>query len=140
MSNLTVGFIRTSVVYLLIGISIGLTMAIPGGYALLAEAGRGQPTIAHAHSNLLGFMLMMVMGVAYHIFPRFSGHPIRRMWMAWANFWCCQVGTALMVTGFLVRGLLPWVVPIGASVQVAGLIFFAINMFQVVRPVKKLMP
>lgn len=140
MSNLSVGFIRASVVYLLIGISFGLIMAIPGGYAWLAEAGRGQPTIAHAHSNLLGFMLMMVMGVAYHIFPRFSGHPIRRMWMAWANFWGCQVGTAAMVMGFLVRGLLPWLVPVGAVIQVAGVVFFALNMFQVVRPVKRLMP
>jgi len=140
MSNLSVGFIRTSVIYLLIGISFGLTMAIPGGYAWLAEAGRGQPTIAHAHSNLLGFMLMMVMGVAYHIFPRFSGYPIRRMWMAWANFWFCQVGTATMITAFLIRGLVPWLLPIGASVQVVGLIFFAINIFDTVRPVKKLMP
>lgn len=140
MSNLSVGFIRTSVVYLLIGITFGLIMAIPGGYAWLAEALRGQPTIAHAHSNLLGFVLMMIMGVAYHIFPRFSGYGIKRMWVAWANFWCCQVGTALMVTGFLVRGLAPWMVPTGASIQVTGLVFFAVNMFQVVRPVQKLKP
>ncbi|MDF2626917.1 MAG: cytochrome c oxidase subunit [Symbiobacteriaceae bacterium] len=140
MSNLSVGFIRTSVVYLLIGISFGLTMAIPGGLSWLMEVGRGQPTTAHAHANLLGFMLMMVMGVAYHIFPRFSGHPIRRMWMAWANFWSCQVGTALMVLGLLFRGIVPVMLPIGASVQVLGIVFFAINMFQVVRPVKKLMP
>ncbi|HYF92655.1 MAG TPA: hypothetical protein VD969_10410 [Symbiobacteriaceae bacterium] len=138
MSNLSVGFIRTSVVYLLIGITFGLIMAIPGGYAWMAEVLRGQPTIAHAHSNLLGFTLMMIMGVAYHIFPRFSGNPVRRMWMAWANFWFCQAGTALLVTGFLVRGLAPWIVPTGATLQVIGLAFFAINMFDVVRPVQKL--
>ena len=140
MSNLSVGFIRASVVYLLVGITFGLIMAIPGGFAWLAEAGRGQPTTAHAHSNLLGFMLMMIMGVAYHIFPRFSGYPVRRMWMAWANFWCCQIGTAGMVTAFLVRGLVPWLLPIAATVQVAGVICFALNMFDTVRPVKKLMP
>jgi cbb3-type cytochrome oxidase subunit 1 len=140
MSNLSVGFIRTSVVYLLVGVLIGLTMALPGGYSWLESAGMGQPNIAHAHSNLLGFMLMMIMGVAYHIFPRFSGNPIKRMWMAWANFWCSQVGTALMVTGFLVRGLVPWLMPTGAVINVIGITCFALNMLQVVRPVERLTP
>jgi cbb3-type cytochrome oxidase subunit 1 len=140
MSKLSVGFVRASLIYLLVGVSLGLTMAIPGGFSWLATVGMGQPSIAHAHSNLLGFMLMMVMGVAYHIFPRFTGNPIRRPWMSWANFWCTQVGTAGMVLGFLVRGLVPWLVPVAAVVQTTGLVLFVVVMLQVVRPVQRLQP
>lgn len=138
MSKLSVGFIRASIVYLMVGIAIGLTMAIPGGYSLLSNTLQGQPSIAHAHSNLLGFMLMMVMGVAYHIFPRFTGNPIKWPRVAWANFYLCQVGTAGMVTGFLVRNLVPWLVPVAATVQVLGLVCFAVNMFQIVKPLQRL--
>ena len=106
----------------------------------MANVAMGQPSIAHAHANLLGFMVMMVMGVAYHIFPRFTGNPIKRPWMATANFWLVQVGTAGMVLGFLVRGLVPWLVPAAAVLQTAGMVCFVVNMLQVVAPVKKLMP
>jgi len=139
MSRLSVGFIRASLLYLLFGIALGLTMALPGGYSWLATNLMGQPDIAHAHANLLGFMVMMVMGVAYHIFPRFSGNPVKRPWMAWANFWLTQVGTAGLVTGFLVRGLLPWLVPTAAFVQFTGLTLFVVIMWQVVKPLNRLM-
>jgi len=140
MSRLSVGFIRASVIYLLVGLTIGLTMAIPGGYSWMANVAMGQPSIAHAHSNLIGFMLMMVMGVAYHIFPRFVGNPIKYPWTTWANFWFCQVGTSGMILGFLVRGLVPWLVPVAAVIQTVGVLFFIFNMLQVVRPVQRLMP
>jgi cbb3-type cytochrome oxidase subunit 1 len=138
MSKLSVGFIRASIFYLLFGITLGLTMALPGGYTWMATTGQGQPNIAHAHSNLLGFMLMMVMGVAYHIFPRFTGNPIRRPKVAWVNFWCCQVGTIGMISGFLVRGLVPWLVPAAAIIQVVGIVCFAVNVLQVVKPLKRI--
>jgi len=140
MSRLSVAFIRTSIAYLLLGVALGAIMAFPGGFSWLWALGQGQPTIAHAHSNLLGFMLMMVSGVAYHIFPRFTGNPLRWPWLAWANFWGCQIGTAGMVTGFLVRGLVPWLLPAAALTQTFGLICFGINIWQVVRPLNRLMP
>ncbi len=140
MSNLSVAFIRGSISYLLVGISFGLIMAFPGGFSWLSALGAGQPTTAHAHAMLLGFMMMMVTGVAYHIFPRFTGNPVARPWTAWANFWACQVGTAGMVLGFLFRGALPWLLPVGGVTQFIGLLLFAHNMWQVVRPLRRLMP
>ncbi len=140
MSRLSVSFIRGSIIYLLIGMSFGLIMALPGGHAWLAAIGMGLPTLAHAHAMLLGFMLMMVMGVAYHIFPRFTGNPVRQPWMAQFNLWGCHIGTAAMVLGFLFRGALPWLLPAGALVQTVGLACFAINMLQIVRPLQRIMP
>lgn len=140
MSNLSVGFIRASVTYLLLGITFGAIMAFPGGFGWLSAIGLGNPLLAHVHANLLGFMVMMVIGVAYHIFPRFTGNPVKRMWMAWANFWGCQVGTAGMVLGFFFQGIVPWLLPAAALVEVFGLVCFVLNMYQVVRPLKPLKP
>ncbi len=30
----------------------------------------------HAHTNLLGWVSMMIFAVAYHVLPRFSGRPL----------------------------------------------------------------
>ena len=138
MSNISVGFIRASLVYLLVGITIGLIMALPGGYAWLTAVALGTPSIAHAHALLPGFMLMMVMGTAYHIFPRFTGNPIKSQRLVWINFWACQIGVAGMVSGFLFRGLVPWLMPTGAIIQTVGMALFAFNMLQVVKPLKRL--
>lgn len=138
MSHLSVAFIRSSMIYLLVGITLGAIMAFPGGFALLSAMGRGNPTIAHAHVQLLGFLVMMVAGVAYHIFPRFTGNPLLHPNVAWAHFWFSQIGTAGMVLGFLFRGPTPWLLPVAAVVNVAGLCCFCYNMLQVVRPLQRL--
>lgn len=140
MSNLSVAFIRASILYLFLGITIGVIMAFPGGHSWLNNVALGNPTTAHAHALLLGFMMMMVAGVGYHIFPRFTGNPVRRPWMAWGHFWASQVGTTGMVTGFLCYGLVPWLLPVAAVSQVIGLTLFGLNMWQVVRPLRRLMP
>jgi hypothetical protein len=136
MSTLSVGFIRSSIVYLLVGVTFGLIMAFPGGYSWLNNIGLGNANLAHAHSNLLGFMLLMVMGVAYHIFPRFTGNPLKYPQVAWVNFWGCVTGAGGMVLGFLFRGTLPWLLPLGGMAEVVGIACFAFNIFQVVKPLK----
>ncbi|HEY3364236.1 MAG TPA: hypothetical protein VGK74_04160 [Symbiobacteriaceae bacterium] len=140
MSNLSVGFIRGSIIWLLVGIGLGLIMAFPDGFGWLTAIGLGQPSLAHAHALLPGFLLMMLMGVGYHIFPRFTGNPLRWPWLGQANLWCSWVGTTGQVLGFFCRGLVPWLLPVGASIQTVGLICFAINVWQVVRPLKPLKP
>lgn len=71
MSLLSVAFVRASILYLFTGILLGLIMAFPSGYAWLSGLALGNPSFAHAH--VPGFMLIMVSGVAYHIFPLFTG-------------------------------------------------------------------
>lgn len=139
MSNLSVSFLRASIIYLFVGITLGVIMAFPGGYSWLSSLALGSsPSIAHAHALLPGFLLMMVAGVAYHIFPRFTGNPIRHPWMAWGHFWGVQIGTAGMVLGFLTRGVLPWLLPIGAIAQTVGLLLFGLTLWPVIRPLQRL--
>ena len=68
MTPLVRRYIKTSFVFLLAGL-------ILGGHLVFAQfvLGHYPPrllTTAHAHLLLVGFMLMMVMGVATWMFPR----------------------------------------------------------------------
>ena len=47
---------------------------------------------AHAHLNLLGFVSMMIYGVAYHALPRFSGRPFRRPRLALTHIVLANLG------------------------------------------------
>ncbi len=73
MSPTVIGFIKVSLISLLVGVVMGVLIAAG------VFSGAGRPslvTAAHAHVNLLGFVCMLIFGVAYHILPRFSGKPL----------------------------------------------------------------
>jgi cbb3-type cytochrome oxidase subunit 1 len=84
MSTTTVRFIKMSLVYLAIGATLG--MLFPVFPRLLGLK------YAHVHLNLLGFMSMMVYGVAYHILPRFQGKALYNDRMADVHFWLANTG------------------------------------------------
>ena len=55
------------------------------------------------HMLLLGFVTMMIFGVAYHVIPRFVGFSLHRPWLAGAHWWIANAGLLLMVIGFVAR-------------------------------------
>ena len=62
-------FLIASLIYLVLGVSIGVFLTIhPGAISGLMAM--------HAHINLLGWLSMMVFAVAYHVLPRFSGREL----------------------------------------------------------------
>ena len=69
MGRATRFFLIASLVYLLIGVTIGIFLTIYPGMVVGFLA-------MHAHINLLGWLSMMVFAVAYHVLPRFSGRPL----------------------------------------------------------------
>jgi cytochrome c oxidase cbb3-type subunit 1 len=84
MSKTTLGFILVSLFYLLLGVTLGVVFfIIPEARALRS---------VHAHLNLMGFVIFMIFGVAYHILPRFRGRPLHSEGLAWAQFWLANVG------------------------------------------------
>lgn len=96
MERFVLGFIRASLVWLGVGVVLGLAMAFFPGQALAYRA-------AHMHANLLGFVSMMIFGVAYHVIPRFSGNPLHSRPLAVVHLWVANVGLALMVGGWVAR-------------------------------------
>ena len=89
-------FLKASVAWLTLGVSLGVAMAAHPVWTVHRPA--------HMHMVLLGFVTMMIYGVAYHVIPRFSGHPLHgRRAAAW-HWWVSNAGLAMMVCGFVLRG------------------------------------
>jgi hypothetical protein len=89
-------FIRASLVWLGVGVVLGFAMVFWPNPALHFRP-------AHAHANLLGFVSMMIFGVAYHVIPRFTGNPLASRRLAFVHLYAANAGLALLVGGWLVR-------------------------------------
>jgi len=111
-------FIRASLAWFAIGISLGLAMAAYPPWVVYRPA--------HAHMNVVGFITMMIFGVGYQLLPRLFGHPLRSRALAVAHFWLANVGLALMVIGF---ALAPRIGPGSAPVTATGGLLFASGAF-----------
>ncbi len=84
MSRTTLGFIWTGMLYLLVGVALGVVfLAAPSTIKLQA---------VHVHLNLVGFVIFVIFGVAYHILPRFRGRPLHSEKLAWFQFVMANVG------------------------------------------------
>ena len=88
-------FIKSSVAWLAAGVTLGVAMAVHPEWTVHRTA--------HMHMNLLGFVTMMIYGVAYHVLPRFSSHPLHAPALAGTHWWASNAGLALMVAGFTLR-------------------------------------
>lgn len=96
MSFETIWFIRAALIYLGIGVLMGLTMAVHPNWMLYLKP-------AHAHVNLLGFMAMFVYGVAYHVLPRFRGKQLYSHRLARHHLILANVGLVGMAVAFVLR-------------------------------------
>ena len=123
-------FIRTALLWLGVGVALGTAMAFT------PVAIRYRP--AHVHANLLGFVAMMIFGVAYHVIPRFNGRPLHRRSWAAAHFWLANGGLLLLVAGWLVRfhvaELGPWLLGAGATLSSTGALLFIVNLWITLGP------
>lgn len=69
MENYPRLFIKASLIYALLGAILGMAMAMDPSLS-------GKIRFVHIHLNLLGFMMMFVAGVAFHVLPRFNARPV----------------------------------------------------------------
>ena len=130
-------YIKTSFVFLVTGLLLG-------GYVSVAEfvLGGYPPRLfitAHVHLLLVGFMLMIVMGVATWMFPRpAKADPRYRPELAEAVYWVMTLATALRTAAELGTGLtgapaLRVIMTLGGLGQLAGAALFVLNMWWRVR-------
>ena len=117
------GFLRSSLVWIVVGVAIGIGMAWwPADHLAYRPA--------HAHANVFGFLAMFVFGVGYHVLPRFVGAPLSKAQASWAmrQLWIQNAGLALLVSGWLVRpwrgGVGQWLLVAGAPLSAFGIAIF----------------
>jgi cbb3-type cytochrome oxidase subunit 1 len=102
-------FLKASLAWLGLGVTLGVAMAAHPAWAVYRPA--------HLHMNVLGFVAMMIYGVALHVVPRFSGHALHSRRLAAAQLWLANAGLAGMVVGFALRA---HGVPAGTPVLAVG--------------------
>lgn len=130
-------YIKTSFAFLLAGLALG-------GYLLVSEFVLGRyPSrlfiTAHVHLLLVGFMLLMVMGVATWMFPRPGREDTRyRPELAEAVYWIVTAGTTVRALAEVLAGLSPasllrLPIAAGGLAQLAGAALFVLNMWWRVR-------
>ncbi len=78
-------FVQASLIYLAIGVVLGVMMVAHEDWVFLF--GR-----AHTHVNLVGFVTFMIFGVGYHILPRFTGRPLHSPRLADIHVWLANIG------------------------------------------------
>jgi heme/copper-type cytochrome/quinol oxidase subunit 1 len=131
-------FLKTAIVFLGVGLGIGLWMMgqrelggrFPGPYVVSA----------HTHAILVGFVMMMILGVALWMFPRPAKEDTRyRAQAAEAAYWLLTVSTATRIGGELARaqssaGWLRGVVFAAGVVQTLAVGLFFFTMWSRIRP------
>jgi heme/copper-type cytochrome/quinol oxidase subunit 1 len=130
-------YIKTSLVFLVVGLLLGVEFLV-GEFVL----GRYPPRLhitAHVHLLLVGFMLMMVMGVATWMFPRAGRSEARyHPGLAETVYWLVTISTGARALGEVVGGLsaAPWprtLIVVGGLGQVVAAGLFVVNIWWRVR-------
>lgn len=126
MSSSVIGYIRVSLISLVLGVIMGVLIAA----GIFNDASKPQLiTSAHAHINLLGFVSMLIFGVGYHILPRFSGKTLYSEAIATAQLWLNLAGLVGIFVGLVAAAysqsdlVLYVVAPFGGVFALGGLLF-----------------
>jgi cbb3-type cytochrome oxidase subunit 1 len=113
-------FLKASLAWLALGVTLGVAMAAHPAWTLYR--------LAHMHVLLLGFVTMMIYGVAYHVIPHFVGFRLHRPRLAGAHWWIANAGLLLMASGFVARVHVPAmgtvVVALGGALSALGAYLF----------------
>jgi cbb3-type cytochrome oxidase subunit 1 len=121
-------FLKTSISWLGLGVTVGLAMAMHPAWSAYRTA--------HLHINLLGFVSMMIFGVAYHVIPRFTAHPLHNRRLAGAHWWIANIGLAIFVGGFMTiagpHGLRAILLATGGTMSALGAYAFIYNIWRTI--------
>lgn len=128
LSSTTLRFVKVGMVYFVLGSLLGVLLVWPLTRSWLSALPGARWDLAHTHLNLLGFVVMMIFGIAYHILPRFAGKPLHSEAWASAHFWLAALATGAMILGFIIPALGPllW---IGGLAQFAGILLGIANIW-----------
>jgi len=119
-------FIKAALVWLGLGVTLGVGMAVHPIWIIYRPA--------HVHMNLLGFVTMMIYGVGYHVVPRFFGNPLHSKTLGGVHWWLSNVGLATMVVGFILAPHLGQrsipVLGAGGTLSAVGALAFIYNIWR----------
>ncbi|HEX6814181.1 MAG TPA: hypothetical protein VF102_00800 [Gemmatimonadaceae bacterium] len=139
MHTLVRRYIKTAIGFLALGLAIG-------GWLIVRRDLFGRPpgeyeVSAHTHAIFVGFVMMMILGVALWLFPRPDKTDTRyRPALAEAAYWFVTIGTAVRVAGELLdssidAAWLRWAIVLAGLTQIGGFAVFFYTMWSRIRGV-----
>lgn len=130
MPKLSVWMVRTSLIYLGIGFTVGALMLFQKGISYETQVWRFLPL--HIETLILGWMVQLAMGVAYWILPRF-GSERRRLAFATAAYFALNLGIFLVGIGTWQQDLAVLAF-IGRILEAAAALLFVVHAWPRVKP------
>lgn len=119
MPQLASLYFKTAIVFLLIGIAIGLQMAISGNHNVIG---------AHAHANLLGWVTMALFGVYFALNPAKAQSRLANL-----QYWVYTSGVVALVPSlyllYLGYAAMEPITAISSLVVLVGVMMFAAIIF-----------
>lgn len=137
MHSLVRRYIKTAITFLVLGLAIGTRTLIRR--EIFLRSPDPYEVSAHTHAILVGFVMMMILGVALWLFPRAErGEQRYDPRLAAAAYWLLTIGTAGRIASELARAhsaalWLRSTVVIGGLAQFAGIALFFFTMWPRIR-------
>lgn len=132
MPRLSVYFVRASLIYLLLGFTVGGLMLANKGLMISAMIWSLLPL--HIEFAFVGWMIQLAMGVAFWILPRHRmGPPRGEERLSWAAFVAVNAGIVCLILDHLLKvSALTW---IGRTAEILGVVLFIIGNWKRVKPI-----
>jgi len=128
--RLSTWFVRSSLVYLALGFTLGAILLVNKGLAFLPQVWKLLPI--HIEMLLMGWFVQLAAGVGYWILPRLSGErPRGDVRITWLAFWLINLGIGLVILETLIP--LPGILMIARLVELVGVLAFIINTWERVK-------
>lgn len=137
MSPLVRRYLRTAIGFLLVGLGLGAWMLVRR--ELAGEYPTPRLISAHTHVILVGFVMMMILGVALWMFPRPERTDVQyRPVVAEVAYWIVTASTGTRFLGEVAPAGSPgslrgWIVVLAGTGQVLGLAIFFYNLLPRIR-------
>lgn len=130
MPRLSCWFTRAALIYLVIGFTLGGLLLWNKGIPFYPQIWRYLPI--HIEFQLFGWMIQLIMGVAYWILPRFQTQRRREQW-AWLAFFLLNGGCWLVVFASW-NATQPLLIFIGRLAEIGAVAAFVIHAWPRIKP------
>ncbi|HLF03171.1 MAG TPA: hypothetical protein VI547_14405 [Anaerolineales bacterium] len=137
MPRLTRWFIKTALAYFVVGLLVGVLVMARSVVALPALVGALGP--AYFHLLMVGWVMQLIIGVAFWMFPKFTTEqPRGSETLGWATYILLNAGLILRVIGEPANAVQPqpllgWLVAASAVLQWLAGMGFVINTWRRVK-------
>jgi hypothetical protein len=131
MPPLTRWFIKTSLVYFILALTVGLLLAVQGIWSLSLRLAGMFPV--YIHLLVEGWLTLLIMGVVFWMFPKYTrGRPRGSEALGWATYILVNVGLIIRVISEPINTQQPamlwgWLLVTAAVLQWSGGMAFVAN-------------